>query len=284
MNTERIIDLHSHSYYSDGTLSPADLVKRAHENGVHVLALTDHDETKGLVEAQTEAEALGITLINGVEISISWDRNQTIHIIGLNIDPENQDLQAGLLLIRQERIRRAKKIADKLEKTGIENVWQQVTEKAGFEAVTRTHFARFLIENGHSKDMQHCFKKYLGSKGRAYVNGHWLPLEEAVSWIKTAGGQAVIAHPTRYKLTKSKLERLVSEFKACGGVGIEVVSQRFTDKEKAEMASLARRFEMLSSVGSDFHNPGNPYVELGRNLTLPVDCNPIWDDWNLKQS
>ena len=284
MNSELTIDLHSHSYYSDGTLSPADLIRRAHENGVNVLALTDHDEIKGLAEAKTTADSLGLQLINGVEISISWDRNQTIHIVGLNIDPENQDLQSGLLLIRQERVRRAKKIADKLEKTGIENVWQRVTEKAGFESVTRTHFARFLVENGHAKDMQHCFKKYLGRKGRAYVNGHWLPMEDAVGWINSAGGQAVIAHPTRYKLTKSKLERLVSEFKACGGVGLEVVAQRYSDKEKAEMASLARRFDLLSSVGSDFHNPGNPYVELGRGLALPVDCKPIWGDWDIKQS
>jgi len=282
MNSELIVDLHSHSFYSDGTLSPADLIRRAHDNGVDVLALTDHDETKGLVEAQTTADELGLQLINGVEISISWDRNQTIHIVGLNIDPENQDLQAGLLLIRQERVRRAKKIAEKLEKTGIENVWQKVTEKAGFEAVTRTHFARFLVENGYAKDMQHCFKKYLGRKGRAYVNGQWLPMEDAVGWIISAGGQAVIAHPTRYKLTKSKLERLVTEFKACGGVGLEVVAQRYSDKEKAEMTSLARHFELLASVGSDFHNPGNPYVELGRGLSLPTDCKPIWGEWDIK--
>lgn len=284
MNSELVIDLHCHSYYSDGTLSPAELIRRAHENGVNVLALTDHDEIEGLAEAKATADSLGLQLVNGVEISISWDRNQTIHIVGLNIDPENKDLQAGLLLIRQERVRRAKKIADKLEKTGIENVWKSVTEKAGFEAVTRTHFARFLVENGHAKDMQHCFKKYLGRKGRAFVNGQWLPLEDAVGWINSAGGQAVIAHPTRYKLTKSKLERLVTEFKACGGVGLEVVAQRYSDKEKAEMASLARRFDMLASVGSDFHNPGNPYVELGRGLSLPVDCKAIWDDWDIKAS
>jgi len=284
MNSELIVDLHSHSYYSDGTLSPADLIRRAHDNRVNVLALTDHDETKGLNEAQTVADELGLQLINGVEISISWDRNQTIHIVGLNIDPENQALQAGLLLIRKERVRRAKKIAEKLEKTGIEDVWQKVTEKAGFEAVTRTHFARFLLENGYAKDMQHCFKKYLGRKGRAYVNGQWLPMLDAVGWIISAGGQAVIAHPTRYKLTKSKLERLVTDFKACGGVGLEVVAQRYSEKEKSDMASLARRYELFASVGSDFHNPGNPYVELGRGLSLPEGCKPIWREWDIKPS
>jgi len=281
MNTQTIFDLHSHSLYSDGTLTPTELVTRAHEHGVNVLALTDHDETKGLAEAQSAANNVGLKLINGVEISASWDRNQTVHIVGLNIDPANDVLRAGLALIRQERIRRAKKIADKLEKTGIENVWKTITEKYGFEAVTRTHFARFLLENGHAKDMQHCFKKYLGRKGRAYVNGIWLPLEDAIGWIIAAGGQAVIAHPTRYRFTKSKLERLVIDFKSYGGVGIEVVSQRFTDKEKAEMASLARRHDLLASVGSDFHNPGSPYVELGRGLELPMDCKPIWNGWAL---
>lgn len=284
MNIEDpVVDLHSHSTYSDGTLSPSDLVTRAHEQGVDVLALTDHDETKGLSEAQMTADQLGLQLINGVEISISWDRNQTIHIVGLNIDPANPALVSGLQDIRDERTRRAKKIADKLEKSGINDVWQLVTTEAGFEAVTRTHFARFLVEHGHAKDMNQCFKKYLGKKGRAYVNGHWRSLEDAVSWITGAGGEAVIAHPTRYKLTRSKLEKLVNDFKACGGTGLEVVSQRFTEKEKAEMASLARRFDLLASAGSDFHNPGNPYVELGRGLALPMDCKPIWNNWDILQ-
>ena len=281
MNAEFIVDLHSHSYHSDGTLSPSALVKRASEQGVNVLALTDHDETKGLAEARSIAETLGLELINGVEISSSWYRNQTIHIVGLNIDPENKNLLTGLKKIRAERVTRAKKIADKLEKSGIKNVWQTVTDSAGFEAVTRTHFARFLVEHGHAKNMQQCFTKYLGKNGRAYVNGHWAALEEAVGWITAAGGDAVIAHPTRYKLTRTKLEKLASEFKACGGTGLEVIGQRYTEKEKTEMASLVRRLDLLSSVGSDFHQPGNPYVELGRGLILPDGCQAIWDKWNL---
>ncbi len=282
MNEPLVVDLHSHSFYSDGILSPNDLVTRAHQQGVDVLALTDHDETKGLIEAQVTADALGVRLINGVEISVSWDRNQTIHIIGLNIDPNNEALQSGLASIRAERIKRAKKIANKLEKSGIDNVWNQIVAEAGFEAVTRTHFARFLVKNGHAKDMQQCFKKYLGNKGRAYVNGHWESLEAAVGWIVNAGGDAVIAHPTRYHLTRTKLEKLVVDFKACGGVGLEVVGQRYSEKEKAEMASLARRFDLLSSVGSDFHHPDNPYVELGRGLTLPMDSCAIWHKWGIE--
>jgi len=282
MSDGLIIDLHSHSLYSDGTLSPCDLITRAHENGVNVLALTDHDEVKGLHEAKNRADELGLKLINGVEISVSWRRNQTIHIVGLNIDPQNTALLEGLQLIRDERIRRAKKISEKLEKAGVANAWETVTHSAGFEAVTRTHFARFLVDNGHAKDMQQCFKKYLGNKGRAYVNGHWVSLADAVGWIVAAGGEAVIAHPTRYKLTKTKLEALVLDFKESGGRGLEVVGQRFTEKEKSEMASLARRHELFSSVGSDFHQPGNPYVELGRGLDLPLDCTPIWSQWGIQ--
>ncbi len=282
MNKNLVVDLHSHSFHSDGILSPRDLVTRAHQQGVDVLALTDHDETQGLIEAQVTADTLGLRLINGVEISVSWDRNQTIHIIGLNVDPENETLRSGLATIRAERVKRAKKIADKLEKSGINNVWDQIVDEAGFEAVTRTHFARFLVKNGHAKDMQQCFKKYLGKKGRAYVNGHWESLEAAVGWIVNSGGDAVIAHPTRYNLTRTKLEKLVVDFKAYGGIGIEVVGQRYSEKEKAEMASLARRFDLLSSVGSDFHHPDNPYVELGRGLTLPMECCAIWHKWGIE--
>lgn len=282
MSQSLIIDLHSHSLYSDGTLSPRDLVTRAHEKGVNVLALTDHDEVAGLSEAKNTADELGLTLINGVEISVSWRRNQTIHIVGLNIDPQNVALLSGLTLIREERVRRAKKISMKLEKAGVVDAWETVTHNAGFEAVTRTHFARFLVENGHAKDMQQCFKKYLGNKGRAYVNGLWVTLEDAVGWIVAAGGEAVIAHPTRYKLTKTKLETLVEDFKESGGRGLEVVGQRFSEKEKSEMASLARRYALLSSVGSDFHHPENPYVELGRGLDLPLDCKPIWTQWGIQ--
>ena len=281
MSPSLVVDLHSHSYHSDGVLSPAALVVRAHEQGVNVLALTDHDEIKGLAEAREAADSRGLTLINGVEISCTWGRNQTIHIVGLNIDPLNRTLVNGLQKNREERIIRGKKIAHKLTQSGIENVWQQVTEAAGFEAVTRTHFARFIVEKGFAKDMQQCFKKYLGRKGRAYVHGHWVPMKDAVDWITAAGGEAVIAHPTRYKLTKTKLEKLASEFKACGGVGLEVIGQRYSEKEKSEMASLARRFGLLSSVGSDFHHPENPYVELGRGLTLSDECPVIWKNWNL---
>ncbi len=275
-----IYDLHSHTTYSDGTLSPTQLVMRASEMGVNVLALTDHDETNGLAEAQTKANELSLTLIHGVEISSSWGNNQTIHIVGLNIDYHNEALQKGLENIRQERTRRAKKIADKMEKAGLPNVWQEIVEIYQFEALTRTHFARYLLDKNQVKDIQQAFKKWLGHNGKAYVSGHWAPMHEAIKWIVDAGGQAVIAHPVRYGMTNRKLEKLVVDFKAAGGVGIEVIGNRYSADERAAMSSLARRFDLLASVGSDFHAPGNPYVELGRNLGLPEHVKPIWNDWN----
>jgi len=276
-----VVDLHSHSLYSDGTLSPKDLVQRAFDKGVNVLALTDHDELAGLGEANEQAEKLGINLINGVEISVSWLNNRTVHIVGLNIDPNNQQLKDGLASIRQERIRRAKKIATRMENCGIPNVWQEIVEEVGFEAITRTHFARYLLSRGHVKDMQQAFKKWLGKKGKAYVSGHWASMEEGVKWIVDAGGQAVIAHPVRYDLTRKKLDCLVAEFKAAGGCGLEVVANRYTRDEVASMASLVRQYELLASVGSDFHSPDNKYVELGQNLDLPANTPAIWHDWAL---
>ncbi len=280
-NYAPVFDLHSHTLYSDGTLTPAELVMRAKEKGVNYLALTDHDETSGLDEAQKKADQVELHLIHGVEISVSWDNNQTIHIVGLNIDKNNQALQDGLADIRQERIRRAKKIAMKIEKCGIANVWEDIVAESGFEALTRTHFARFLLKHGHVKDIQQAFKKWLGKKGKAYVSGHWIPLNEGVKWIVDSGGQAVIAHPVRYGMTNRKLEKLVLDFKDAGGVGLEVVGNRYSANERSSMASLARRFDLLASVGSDFHSPGNQYVELGRNLGLADHIKPIWHDWQM---
>jgi len=280
-NHQLVFDLHSHSYFSDGILSPSDLVERAVEKGVNVLALTDHDETQGLSEATQKAQQLSCKLVQGVEISASWEKGKTVHIVGLNIDPDNQTLQEGLKSIREERIRRAKKIADKLHKAGVTNAWSDITEKCGFEAVTRTHFARYLVEIGAAKDIKQAFKKWLSRKGRAYVNGHWCDVETAVKWITSSGGQAIIAHPVRYSYSRKQLDKLIQGFKVVGGEGIEVVGSRYSEKEKAEMASLARRFELKSSVGSDFHGPDNPYVELGRNLELPVGTTPIWENWKI---
>lgn len=277
-----VIDLHAHSHYSDGTLSPAELVLRAQNKGVDVLALTDHDNTAGLAEAHKAAQQAGLTLINGVEVSVTWAR-RTVHIVGLGIDTENTALQQGLEGIREQRAIRANKMAVKLEKAGLSGVMASIKEYAGTEAATRTHFARYLVDNGHAKDMQTAFKRFLGKKGKAFVGGDWVSLEEAVGWIVNAGGQAVIAHPVRYKMTDTKLGVLIDEFKHAGGTGIEVSTATHMPHERRKMAIIAAQYELLSSAGSDFHSPGNPRIELGHNLGLPADTVPVWKDWEIEK-
>jgi len=273
-----VYDLHTHSTYSDGTLRPAELIARAAEQGVDVLALTDHDSTEGLAEATAAAQQHGVRLINGVEISVTWSA-RTIHVVGLGIDAANPSLQNGLAGLREQRAERARKMAAKLEKAGIPDALNTVSVMAGTEAATRTHFARFLVECGAARDMQAAFKKWLGRKGKAYVSGEWTELENAVGWITDAGGQAVIAHPVRYKMTNTKLKALIDEFRHFGGGGIEVATSSHAMHERRKIAEIAGQNALLSSVGSDFHTPGNPRIELGQYLDLPAGCEPIWNTW-----
>lgn len=271
-----LIDLHCHSTASDGTLRPAEVVARAREQGVKMLALTDHDTVRGIAEASEAARRLGLALIAGVEISVSW-RGHTVHILGLDLDPEHAALRQGLAWLEQRRVERARRIAAKLARhPGLEDVWEAAVDLAACEAVTRTHFARLLVQRGLAGDMGMAFKRWLGRKGKAFVGGDWASLEQAVGWITAAGGLAAIAHPARYPMTHTRLGALIEDFKRAGGVGLEVVSSAHSPQERASMAMLARRHGLLASAGSDFHAPGNPRVELGQGLELPRACPPIW--------
>ena len=276
-----VFDLHSHTTYSDGTLQPEELISRAKMNDVDVLALTDHDSTAGLERAQAEALKQNVYLIHGVEISTTWN-GQTVHVVGLNVDFNNAELQQGLSYIREQRTLRARKMAEKLAKAGIPDALAKVTEMAGTEAATRTHFARFLVENGHVKDMKTAFKKWLGHKGRAFVGGHWVGLDQGIEWIKNAGGSSVVAHPMRYRYTRSKLERMLDEFIEMGGNAVEVATSSHNEQEKTLIAGIANKKKLLASAGSDFHTPGNPRIDLGKYLKMPESCTPVWQDWNLK--
>lgn len=271
-------DLHSHSTASDGTLSPAALVERAHANGVNVLALTDHDVTTGLDEARTTADALGLTLVPGIEISVTW-KDQTVHILGLHIDPANEALQNGLTQLRKFRDWRAEEIGRGLEQHGIPDAYLGAKKYAHGSIVSRTHFARFLVEHGHAADLPQVFKRFLVRGRPGYVAGDWAALEDAVGWIRAAGGEAVIAHPGRYKLTATHRRSLFSEFKECGGVAIEVISGSHSQDEYGTMANYARQFGFLASVGSDYHGPTNPWMELGKLPELTKMCTPIWAHW-----
>jgi predicted metal-dependent phosphoesterase TrpH len=274
------IDLHCHSTVSDGLLTPTQLVEHAAAQGVDVLALTDHDDVGGLAEARARAMEKKITLINGVEISVDW-RGQTLHIVGLGIDPEYPDLVRGLSSIRDGRMVRARNIATQLDKIGIHGSFEGACRNAGDgHLLGRMHFARFLVQQGHARDVKAVFKKYLVKGKPGYAPHQWAPLSDAIGWIRASGGRAVIAHPGRYKLSRKALDELLEEFRALGGEAIEVITGSHTPEQSIQFAHHGQRLGLLASRGSDFHGPGESYFDLGRMPALPVICRPVWHDWN----
>ena len=273
-------DLHTHSKASDGTLGAEELVRRAHAAGVDVLALTDHDSLDGLAEARAAAAALPVHLIAGVEVSVTWN-GQTVHVLGLNVNPEDAALRAGLEGLRAFRDWRAEEIGRRLDKAGIADAYTGARRLASGRIVSRTHFAHFLVEQGRARSVRDVFKRFLIHNKPGYVPGQWAPLEQTIGWIRGAGGVAVVAHPARYRLTGNKLRRLLGEFKECGGAGMEVVSGSHTTEDMQRMAGLARTLGLTASRGSDYHGPENPWVDLGRLPLLPEGCIPVWQDWDI---
>ncbi|MBV2235730.1 MAG: PHP domain-containing protein [Sterolibacterium sp.] len=270
-------DLHSHSIMSDGLLKPAELVQRAHAHGVDLLALTDHDELAGLDEARATADALGMCFVNGVEISVSWGRDHTIHIVGLGVDPDYAVLDVGLAQLRGGRDARARQMAAELDKVGIHGAYEGALRFAGNPAmVGRSHFARYIVEAGHARDVKSVFDHWLAKDKPGYVPHQWTSLSNALDWIHRAGGVAVVAHPGRYRITRKELRSLLAEFCDLGGEGIEVLSGSHSAEDVAASARHAREFGLLASRGSDFHGPGESRVDLGRLPALPEDLSPIW--------
>lgn len=270
------IDLHSHSIFSDGTLTPEDLLARAATRGVKTLALTDHDETGGLAAARRAADAHGIQLVNGVEVSVTWS-GSTVHIVGLNVDVENAGLQAGLAQVRAGRDERARGIAHALEDIGIGGAYEGARQFAkNPDIIGRTHFARFLVERKIVKDTSEAFKRFLLGGQPAWVPHQWAALEDAVRWITGSGGIAVVAHPGRYKFDNAQMRTLFGEFKALGGTAIEVVSGGHTPHQYQIFADYAQEFGLLASSGSDFHSPDESRCDLGGCPNLPAGCEPVW--------
>ena len=275
----RRYDLHCHSTRSDGLLTPAAVVARAAACGVDVLALTDHDEVSGLPEARRAAEDAGIELVSGSELSVSWE-GHTIHVLGLNIDPDNESLTAGLAAIRGGRVSRGRRIGDALASAGIPGAYEGALKFVTSERlVSRTHFARYLVEAGHAREVKDVFKRFLIPGKPGYVAHAWATLAEAVEWIHVAGGQAVVAHPGRYKTSASGMRRLLSEFRDTGGDAIEVLTSAHTPAQYAEYATLARVFGLRGSSGSDFHGPGESWMDLGDLPPMPAGVVPVWKDW-----
>ncbi|MCS6787072.1 MAG: PHP domain-containing protein [Thiobacillaceae bacterium] len=274
-----IFDLHSHSTASDGVLSPAMLVERARTQGVGVLALTDHDELRGQAEAAAAASAAGLRYVTGVEVSVTWG-GHTVHIVGLHVDPQEPTLLAGLAANRAGRAERARRMAAELARLGIEGALEGAYARAvNPDLIGRTHFARFLVEEGHVKDVKTVFQKYLVKGRPGYVPHEWASLSAAIGWIRAAGGQAVLAHPGRYPFGREKMHLLVQEFRDLGGVAIEVVTGSHSEDQVPQYAALAQEYGLYASVGSDFHAPGEGGRELGRLRPLPEGCRPLWQTW-----
>lgn len=273
------IDLHAHSNISDGLLTPAELIEHAAMQRVDVLALTDHDDTAGLAIAETEAARWGIQLIKGVEISVTW-KKRTLHIVGLKIDPEYAPLKNGLAKIREGRHVRAVGMAAGLEKIGISGSLEGAYAYAQEGIISRTHFARFLVEQGIAKDNKAVFKRYLVKGKPGYFEHEWASLEDAISWITDSGGVAVLAHPGRYELGRTNMLLLLEEFRALGGAAIEVVTGSHTVDQYVEFAKYAHQFGLQASQGSDYHGKGISYMGMGRLPALPGKCIPVWQDWD----
>ena len=269
-------DLHAHSTMSDGWLTPGELVRRAAANGVTLLALTDHDEVGGLDDAIATAAEVGITLVAGVEISVSF-RGETVHIVGLGIDHRNPQLLAGLSSVRHGRDERAVRIGAALAEAGVRGALEGARKLAHNPAlVSRAHFARHLVASGVMPDVNTVFRHYLARGKPGYVEHEWAALEDAVAWIRAAGGIAVVAHPARYRFSDADMEALFDRFAACGGEAVEVVSGAHTDADMRKFARVARRRGLLASRASDFHGENESAVDLGRSVPLPPDLVPVW--------
>ena len=269
-------DLHCHSIVSDGTLTPEELAQRAYANGVRLWSLTDHDELGGQERARAAAKSLCMDYAAGVEISVTW-AGQTIHIVGLGLDPAHVGLVEGLRQTREGRGNRAKLMAEQLLGVGIPGAYEGALHFAGnHQLISRTHFARFLVEQGVCRDTEQVFKNYLVEDKPGYVPHQWASLEDAVTWIRAAGGIAVIAHPGRYKLNAIQRDQLFLRFKELGGQGIEVITGSHSPDQYKTYGKIAEQYGFLASRGSDFHDPQESYIDLGMLPHLPDHLTPVW--------
>jgi len=272
-------DLHSHSYYSDGELSPQDLVALAIDNDITHLALTDHDTTAGLALARQHAKPTDLTLINGVELSCTWG-NQLLHIVGLDIDPENAALRKGIKENTQRRCERAEAMYEDFKRHDIElrEAVHKMVEDRGVP--TRPHFAQAIVSLGYAKDKKQAFKRYLVPGKPGFVPMLWPSLAEIAAWINAAGGVAVLAHPMRYGFTRTKLIRLIEEMKGVGVRGIEVSTPTTNKQQSLMLATLAQQHGLLASIGSDFHSRDQTWARIGSAAPLLKELTPVWTEFD----
>jgi predicted metal-dependent phosphoesterase TrpH len=269
-----IFDLHSHTTFSDGALKPEELIVRALEKSVDVLAITDHD-TIDAYQVMPGSHG-GIKVIPGIEFSTQWE-NRGIHVLGLNIDLDSDAIRTGVQFQTNARQERARRIGDNLAKRGIEDAFAGASKLATGGYIGRPHFAQHLINIGKVKSMQAAFKNYMGDGKAGDVRQHWAELPQIIQWIRDANGFPVLAHPLKYKLTRTKLKRLLCSFKQFGGEGMEVVSGQQEQQQTKSMAALCEQMNLLASCGSDFHMPDRRWAELGVFAPLPSNVTPVWE-------
>jgi len=269
-----VFDLHSHTLHSDGVLAPGDLLSRAVEKGVDVLAITDHDNTEAYAHGQGLPSS--VQLVPGIELSTQW-QSVGIHVLGLNTDPHCGSMREAARFQGDLRLKRARRIAENLARKGIEDTFEGAMKLSHGRYIGRPHFARHLVDTGRVDSMHTAFKKYLGDGKAGDVKKQWAEMPQVIEWIRAAGGVAVLAHPLKYKLTRTRLKRLLDAFIAAGGEGMEVVSGQQTAQHTRDMAQLCEQKSLLASCGSDFHAPDTPWAELGRFSPLPAGLVPVWD-------
>lgn len=276
-------DLHNHSHFSDGECSPDALMAYAKNQGVELMALTDHDTVAGIFDARVAARKYQLDFIAGIEISAQWEGHD-LHILGLNINENDAYLQEQLAQQNQRRISRAKQIANQLRQQGIKEPYEGALALAGSAVLTRPHFAKYLVNQGYVQDMKQAFKRYLTKGAPAYVPTSWPTLQQSIEWINSAGGSAVLAHPKRYKLTNGRLRKCIAAFKACGGEGLEIVTFSHKLGDIEHLTQLALQFDLLASQGGDFHGPGYGHTynrkDLQTYLKIPAKLTPIWHNWS----
>ena len=281
------LDFHCHSTNSDGSYAVTNLLDKVLANGGKYIALTDHDTVDGIHEARQYAKQIGLIFFAGVEISVTWENNNLIHIVGLNIDENNSELIKKLNELRSQRFTRGEKIANNLAKLGIPNALAGALKFCNNpNALSRTHFSLFLTEAGYAKPGK-AFDKYLAPGKPGYVTYTWACLSDAVKWITNSGGIAIIAHPSRYKFTRTKLLRLIHDFKACGGRGIEVISSSHSKDDAYNIANIAKQEDLLASIGSDFHGDKQSYhkIKVGLNHPLPpIGCTPVYTEFGINNN
>lgn len=269
-----IFDLHSHTTFSDGVLTPNELISRAIGKRVDALAITDHDTIDAYRDTPLNHE--GLKLVPGIELSTQWG-SSGIHVLGLNVDPHSNTIRDAARVQSDARLERARRIAENLAKKGIEDTFEGARKLSVGGYIGRPHFARYLINIGKADSMHTAFKKYMGDGKAGDVKKHWAELPQVIKWIRDAGGIAVLAHPLKYKLTRTRLKRLLDSFIEAGGQGMEVVSGQQTAQQTRDMAQLCEQKNLLASCGSDFHEPGKPWAELGVFERLPANVKPVWE-------